>query len=60
MLKDDITDRVASDKQSRESRQDMKKANKASVWVDRRAVSDRRKLERRLEEREERKDESYD
>ncbi len=60
MLKDEITKRVAEDKESRESRQDMKKPNRRKIEENRRKKVWKDKLERRLAERRIRQDEGYD
>ena len=60
MLKDEITKRVAEDKDRRDRKEDMNKPNKRKAWEDRRKVEARRNLENRLAERRVRQDEGYD
>ena len=60
MQKSEIIDRVAEDKESRESRQDMKKANRRTAWEDRRKVKCRRGYEDYLEDRRLKQEEGYE
>ena len=60
MLKDEIKQRVADDKESRESRQDMKKRNNRTAWEDRRKVKCRRGHEEYEEDRRIAQEDGYD
>ena len=60
MKKSEIIDRVAEDKESRESRQDMKKANRRTAWEDRRKVACRRGHEDIMEDRRLKQEEGYE
>lgn len=60
MQKEEITNRVASDKISRESREDMRKPSKRKAKEDRRKVDRRRSIEEIEIEKQARKADNYE